>query len=286
MTKNPLISVIIPAHNSSKTIEEAIIYILNQTYSNLEIIVIDDNSTDNTREVVEKIIRNNSNLKYYSLPYDDPNRINKRDRNINAGYMARNYGFEKINGEWITFQDADDVSFLNRIEWQYKLAQKYNSDHICTNLVMLKENWIGKSFDVERYLIDNPNNIITCKELYKIAKKSKGVIIPFLGKLNSKIPSEFKTKRIINKLFFGNLNPYPAAANSPLFKKEIIEKVKFRQRNYRIWPSFVGRGADRDFNFQVAETFKNSIVVKVPLYMWRQNPKDFNFNKFEKYIIN
>ena len=141
-----------------------------------------------------------------------------------------------------------------------------------------------KKFNVEKYLAGNTNNIITNKELYKMAKKSKGLIIPFLGKLNSKVPFKIKQKRVINKLFFGNLKPYPATAGNPLFKKEIFEKVKFRQRDKRIWPSFVGRGADRDFNFQIAETFKNSIVVKVPLYMWRQDPKNFDFGKYEKYI--
>lgn len=288
MKKEPLISVIIPTHNSTSTITEAIYSIINQTYQNIEIIVIDDKSTDNTKEIIKKIQRENPTKKisYYILPFDDPDRFNKTGRNINAGYSARNYGVEKSNGEWITFQDADDVSFLNRIEWQYKLAQKYNTIHLCTNSILFKKEWVEKSFDAETYLIDNPNNIITCKKLYELAKKSKGFIIPFLGKLNSKIPFEFKQKRILNKLFFGNLKPYPAAANSPLFKKEVFDKVKFRSRDKRIWPSFVGRGADRDFNFQVAETFKNSVVIKVPLYMWRQDSKGFDFNKYKKYILN
>jgi glycosyltransferase involved in cell wall biosynthesis len=284
---NSLITIIIPTYNSANTITEAIYSILNQTYKNTEIIIIDDKSTDNTEEIVKKIQKENSDKKilYYPLPFDDPNRFSKTGRNINAGYSARNYGLEKAQGEWITFQDADDISFLNRIEWQYKFAKKFNVIHICTNSIMLKEEWAGKSFDVGKYLNDNPDNIITNKELYKMAKKTKGFIIPFLGKLNSKIPFEIKTKRVINKLFFGNLKPYPASGNCPLVKKDVFEKVKFRQRDKRVWPSFVGRGADRDFNFQVAETFKNSIVVKIPLYMWRQDPKDFNFKKIEKYII-
>ncbi|PCI30371.1 hypothetical protein COB55_00180 [Candidatus Wolfebacteria bacterium] len=284
---NPLISVILPTHNNSSTIKEAITSIINQTYKNLEIVIVDDKSTDDTREIVKNMQEENPNKKilYYLLPFDDPARFNKRGRNINAGYSARNYGLERVSGEWVTFQDADDVSFLNRIEWQYKFAQKYNSIHICTNAIFLKKEWSEKKFDVEKYLADNPDHITNSEELYKMAKKAKGIIIPFLGKLNSKIPFGLKTSRVINKLFFGNLDPYPAAANSPLFKKEIFKKVKFRQTQYRIWPSFVGRGADRDFNFQIAETFKNSVVIKAPLYMWRQDPNKFNFKEFEKYII-
>ncbi len=282
---NPLISVIIPARNSGRTIGEAIDSILNQTYPNLEIIVADDNSSDDTREVVGKIMEKDGRLKYFPVPFDDPNRVNEKGRNINAGWSARNYGLEKARGEWITFQDADDVSFLNRIEWQLKLALKHNTNHLCANLVLWNPEWVGKKFDVERYLTDNPDYLIKPGELRRLAKKTKGILPKLLGKFHSKIPFKLKTARILNRLFFGKLNPYPAAANSPLFKKEVAEKVKFRPRDERVWPSFTGRGADRDFNFQVAETFGNSVVVKVPLYMWRQNSEGFDFGKYKKYII-
>ncbi len=281
----PLISVIIPAHNSSKTIEYAIISILSQTYPNLEIIVIDDNSTDNTREVVERLMRDSSNLKYYSLPYDDPDRINKRGRNINAGYMARNYGFEKINGEWITFQDADDVSLLNRIEVQYDLAVKCDVLHVCIDWQKYEDSLIGKKIDAEKILKDSKDVLVTKKDIIKLAKRTKGFIIPFLRKLNKKIPFEFKRLHYINKLFFGDLAPYPGAGNSPLFKKEVIESVKFRKLQDRVWPSFVGRGADRDFNFQVAETFGRSITFRIPLYLWRANTQNRQYDEYKKYIL-
>ncbi len=283
--RNPLISVIIPVRDSAETIGEAIDSIINQTYRNLEIIVANDNSSDNTKEAVEKIMEKDGRVKYFPVPFDDPNRVNKRGRNINAGWSARNYGLEMAAGEWITFQDADDVSFLNRIEWQLKLALKHNTNHLCTNMVPWKPEWVGKKFDVERYLADNPNYLIGPRELREMAKKTKGVMPKLLGRFHSKVPFSVKTARVLNKLFFGNLQPYPGAANSPLFKREVAEKVKFRPRDERVWPSFVGRGADRDFNFQVAETFRNSVVVKVPLYMWRQDPKGFDFGKYEKYII-
>jgi hypothetical protein len=85
-------------------------------------------------------------------------------------------------------------------------------------------------------------------------------------------------KRIINKLFWNNLDNYPGTGNSPLFTKKVITKVKFRKLKYRIWPSFMGRGADRDFNFEVAETFKNSYVFRIPAYMWRVNNNNSNYS--------
>ena len=280
----PLISVIIPAHNNENTISVAIESISNQTYPNLEIIVIDDNSTDNTEIVVLELMGKHKNLSYYTDQFNDPNRLNKYGRNINAGYSARNCGFEKVRGEWITFQDADDASLLNRIEVQYGLAKKYNATHICVDWQKLEGTLLNKKLDVNKILEEQNNVIIQPEEIIALAKKTKGLIIPLLGPINKLIPFECKRWRIINKLFFGSLAPYPGTGNSPLFKKEVLEKVKFRKLSERIWPSFVGRGADRDFNFQVAETFKNSYTFFIPLYLWRQEAQNNRYNKYEQYL--
>lgn len=281
---SPLISVIIPAHNSAKTVAGAIRSIQDQTYRNLEIIVVSDNSTDNTKDAVENIAKSDSRVRFFSLPYNDPNRFNKRGKNINAGYMARNYGFEKVHGEWITFQDADDVSFLNRIEVQYALAQKYNATHLCLDWQRFNPELVGKKLDFERIFKDHADIVMSPKEITALMKKTKGIIIPFLGRLNTSIPFEWKRLPLINKLFFGSLDAYPGTGNSPLFKREVIEKVKFRPLSERVWPSFMGRGADRDFNFQVAETFKNSFVFFIPMYMWRQSEQNERYADYEKYI--
>lgn len=281
---NPLISVIIPAHNSAKTIAEAIRSIQDQTYRNLEIIVVDDNSTDNTKEVVENIAQTDSRVRYFSCPFNDPHRYNKRGRNINAGFSARNYGFEKVRGEWITFQDADDASLLNRIEVEYELAKKYNATHICLDWQKFNPNLLGKKLDIERIFREHADVMLGPKEITALTKKTKGVIIPLLGPLGKYIPFEWKRWRIVNKLFFGSLDAYPGTGNSPLFKREVIKKVKFRPLSERVWSSFMGRGADRDFNFQVAETFKNSFVFFLPLYMWRQESQNERYIGYEKYI--
>ncbi len=115
----PLISVIIPVYNCEKTVAIAINSIANQTYKNLEIIVIDDASADNTKNIVKAIASKDNRIKLVEGE-DDPYRFDtKLNRNVNAGFSARNAGFREAQGELITFQDADDASFLNRIEVQY-----------------------------------------------------------------------------------------------------------------------------------------------------------------------
>lgn len=270
----PLISVIIPAYNSADTIVVAVDSIANQTYRNLEIIVVDDASTDNTKKIVEELARADSRIKLV-VAENDPDRFDpKLNRNVNAGWSARNTGLRHARGELLTFQDADDASLPNRIAVQYELLEKYNAAHLCIDWVKFDEKYLGKEFDVSVYL-DNPR-MLNPDELYAMSQRSKGFIAKISPALNRAIPFHLKRKRIINKLFFGSLENYPGQGNCPLFTREVIEKVQFRKLKDRVWPSFMGRGADKDFNFQVAETFKNSYVFFIPLYMWRvkdQNPR-------------
>jgi len=286
MKNQPLISVIIPTHNNAETIAVAIESIQKQTYSNLEIIVVNDNSIDNTETIVRHIAQTDPRIKLIRSNFVDSNRYSEiLKRNINAGYSARNAGFEASSGELITFQDADDASFLNRIEVQYELLLKHNAMHITLDWIMFEKKYIGKKFNVERYENEIGFNKIKPDELYKLSQKTKGVVAKISKKLNSLVPFDIKRKRLINKFFFGSLKPYPGTGNSPLFKREIIDKVKFRPLKNRVWPSFMGRGADRDFNFQVVETFKNSYVFSIPLYMWRQDRQNESYSSnIGKYI--
>jgi glycosyltransferase involved in cell wall biosynthesis len=259
---NPLISVIIPAHHNERTIAIAIQSILDQTYANLEIIVVDDNSTDDTYQVVKQF----NSVRYFVLLFDDPHRFNHRGVNINAGWIARNYGVDHAKGEWITFQDADDASLLNRIEVQYHLAKKYHSNHICIGWQKFDESLIGTSLDADCYLEKHPQMIINSKQILELAKKTKGIGFSILGELHQYVP--FPLKRRL-PIFFRAWDSYPFAGNCPLVLRDVFDRVRFRPRNERVWPSNRGRGADRDFNFHTAEIFQNSICVNIPLYLWR-----------------
>lgn len=281
----PLISVIIPAHNNKETIGQAIESMINQTWKELEIIVIDDNSTDNTKDVVLEYVKKDNRVMYYPLPFDDPNRVNKRGRNINAGYMSRNYGFERAKGELITFQDADDASFLNRIEAQYELLVRHNATHVTLDWQTFDQKLVGKKFDIKRFMEANKNLIVRPDELVSLAQETKGIFIKLFPQWATQIDFEVKRLRVINKFFFGSLESYPGTGNSPLFRREVIERVKFRKLADRVWPSFMGRGADRDFNFQVAETYKNSYVFFIPMYMWRVSRQNERYSNLEGYIL-
>lgn len=266
--EQPLISVIVPAHNNGRTIRVALDSIRNQTYRNLEIVVVDDASTDNTANVVRVVAKEDSRVRYYRLEEDDPDRFDRSlNRNVNAGYSARNYGFSKARGDLITFQDGDDASLLNRIEVQHRLLNEHQAIHVTTGWLPFDESLLGTEGD------EKTADFIGPEELYRLSQKTKGFVAKVSASLNAAIPFHFKRLRAINKLFFGSLQPYPGAGNSPLFRREVIDKVQFRKLKDRVWPSFMGRGADRDFNLQVAEAFKNSYTFPNALYLWRQDSK-------------
>lgn len=100
---NPLVSILIPLYNAEKYIEETITKALQQTYSNIELVIVDDHSTDNSLKIAQKYISEKVHV------YSNPKK---------GGNPARNYAFEKCNGEYIKFMDADDYCTNEMIEKQ------------------------------------------------------------------------------------------------------------------------------------------------------------------------
>ncbi len=94
---NPLVSVIIPAFNVEKYIEETISSVLNQSYTNYEIIVVDDSSTDKTLEIIGKISKKDSRVKLFKIEHSG------------RPAVPRNFGISKAQGELIAFLDSDDL---------------------------------------------------------------------------------------------------------------------------------------------------------------------------------
>jgi glycosyltransferase involved in cell wall biosynthesis len=123
---SPLVSVIMPVYNASKYVEEAVASVLNQTYQNFEIIVVDDGSTDNTKFEVKKI--RDQRVRYIKL------QKNK------GGSNARNIGIKRAKGEYISFLDSDDILYPDKLEIQMK-----NIINKTSNLDFCKINVIHNS---------------------------------------------------------------------------------------------------------------------------------------------
>jgi glycosyltransferase involved in cell wall biosynthesis len=129
---NPLVSVIIPSYNHDRFIGKAVRSVLDQTYQNIEIIVVDNHSTDDTREVLAGL--------------GCPERIRILDIE-NDGIIAasRNLGMRHAQGEWVAFLDSDDSWMPEKLERMLTLAwDDQNLDVLCHDEYKVFENSSGK----------------------------------------------------------------------------------------------------------------------------------------------
>lgn len=113
--KTPKVSVIMPAYNAESFIGDAINSVVNQTYSNWELIVVDDGSTDNTVEKMKSWLEKESRIQYF---YQANGKQGK----------ARNLGISKAKGYYLAFLDADDLWLPEKLEIQIKEIQENNVD--------------------------------------------------------------------------------------------------------------------------------------------------------------
>lgn len=114
---NPRISVIMPVYNASAYLAESIESILNQTFKNFELIILNDCSTDNSKDIIEHFLSKD-------------NRILFIDKKQNVGPASlRNEGIELAKGEFIALNDSDDISLPTRFEKQLKVFE--NDVNLC-----------------------------------------------------------------------------------------------------------------------------------------------------------
>ena len=140
----PLVSLIIPAFTASKHIKHCIDSIVNQTYSNLQIIIIDDGSSDNTFYIAKAFA-------------DKDLRIVLLKQKNNGVSAARNKGLENASGEYVMFVDSDDFIPLDSVELRVHAAMRSDSDVVYSGYSMfnlnkktqfLPRNWFPKNRDV------------------------------------------------------------------------------------------------------------------------------------------
>ncbi|MFZ5553780.1 MAG: glycosyltransferase family 2 protein [Bacteroidota bacterium] len=117
MNRQPLISVIIPAHNYAAYLPASIGSVTGQTYSNIEILVIDDASEDNTKEIVNKLSATDPRISYHYQEKSGPT-------------VARNRGIKLAKGEFIQFLDADDFLEKEKFEKQIQVFSEHPENDI------------------------------------------------------------------------------------------------------------------------------------------------------------
>lgn len=166
----PLITVIVPVYNAEKYLRRCIYSILRNTYSNLEVLCINDGSTDNSEDILLEIAKKDSRLEVFSQP--------------NSGVaVARNYGLDKAKGDFVAFIDADD--------WVHKSYFEYLLNSCRTG---------GVSISVCKYRCVGHEKFIDNENVYKVESKlsvKESFKISFL--------KTFVWGRIIERKIIGNI---------------------------------------------------------------------------------
>lgn len=193
-----LISVIVPVFNVEKYVAICINSILSQTYNNLEIIIVNDGSTDNSGKVCEQISLNDKRIKLF----------NKENGGLSS---ARNYGVTKALGKYFVFVDSDDWIKETMIEDLYNALKKHNVKIACCGRVNYKnEN------DFEKIGISE-GCLLSSEQAIRMAAFNKDVGIAAWGKIYAR--EVFETIRfpegeihedvaIMYKLFHESQNIY------------------------------------------------------------------------------
>lgn len=143
-----LISVIIPTRNRREFLQQAVESVRSQTYDNIEIIVINEASQDDTNAYLKNIEDPRLKVITHSTPQ--------------GGNIARNKGFEISRGSYVAFLDDDDIWEKTKLEKQYKVFKKNNSVGLVTcSSLAIYQNW-----DIERYMNRGSNYLYSNNEAF------------------------------------------------------------------------------------------------------------------------
>ena len=176
-----MVSVIIPTYNRCKYICQSIDSVLDQTYQDFEIILIDDGSTDETKQIVTRRYKNENRLKY----------IYQKNQERSA---ARNRGIVESSGEYLAFLDSDDLWLSSKLEKQVEVLDESNE----TDMVV---TWWDMFDDDFNKILD-----VSYPDIADIDSGIFGPLMAYSNRVGSPTPLIRKSALVGRKLFSENLN--------------------------------------------------------------------------------
>ena len=261
----PLISIIIPVYNAAKFLDQTIASCLKQDYPRLEIILINDGSTDNSKIICEKYQKTSAaTLSASILFFDRPH------QGVSA---TRNFGLDHFSGEYFSFLDADDLLAENFISTLYALVKKNNLDYITSGY----QRFVG---NIPTSETQNPASTKSSKEEPRKPKSTKS------SRKETRKPKSVKSSReslrIYDKSDFYkqllNLNSGYNFCHMKLFKKS-LRHIHFDES--------LSVAEDALYNFKILNELNSFGATSAPLYLYRihQNSTVRTFSKdyVEKY---
>lgn len=198
--KNPLVTVLMPVYNAEKYLSAAIDSILVQTYTNIELLIINDGSTDNSEYIIKKYLSKNKMIVYV-----------KNETNIKL-IATLNKGVRIAKGKYIVRMDADDISKPFRIEKQVEYMETHPNVGVCGSYFTVFGEEIKKSYTVQRPL---GNQKIKASMLFTNALGHPNVIIRRSVMIDNHVLYNKRFYRIEDWGLWTELMPYCDFGNLP-----------------------------------------------------------------------
>lgn len=279
------ISIIVPVYNVAPYVDKCIYSLLNQTYENFEVIIVNDGSTDNSVEIIKKIIGKDTRFIIY----------NKENGGISD---ARNYGIKRTTGNFVTFVDSDDYLDNDYLEYLYFLLKKYDADlSICSLYNVITKGSVKK---IKRFGNDSEgvlsakntiekmcyhNDVDTCAvaKLYK--KELFDGVYYQIGKLFEDMGTTYKLFMKANKIAYGFSSKYyyNIRSNSIVTSKynksklDLLEMTDEMAKNViDVYPELLNAVSRRKLYARFA-------TINQILGYEKENVEDFN--KIKNYIL-
>lgn len=240
----PKVSIIMPCYNSEKYIEKAIQSVLDQTYRNFELIIIDDDSTDKTWEIIEQYAKKDFRVI-----------CTRKTENEKGISKSMNKGIEMARGEYITRMDSDDIIIPEKIFRQVQFLDKNEEYGVCSvNIAMM----------------DNLGNIYN-ENVYPEQKVPSEWTFLWTNPVPN-APCMYRTNIIKdNNITFSNLR----TAEDYDFLEKLITKTKVYMINLPLY--YYRYNEKSTYNRNRIETFKNSLDISKKYYteVTKKNAPDF-----------
>jgi glycosyltransferase involved in cell wall biosynthesis len=161
----PKISVIIPVYNRGDLLARTINSVINQTFTDFELIVVDDGSTDNTKDVVQDFVKKDSRVKYF------------RQKNSGGAAGPKNTAIKYCTGEYVAYLDHDDEWFPTKLEKQLKIFENSsrNLGLVSCNILIVNQS---KNLRESRMMLSNPSIADMLLRPSSYAFSNSSVLIP------------------------------------------------------------------------------------------------------------
>ncbi len=291
---NSQVSIIIPIYNAEKFLHRTIPNIITQVYKNIEIILVNDGSTDSSGQICECFCEKDKRIKVF----------HKKNGGLSD---ARNYGVQKATSNFIVFCDADDCYESFAVEYLLKVQQKYNADLVISNILLTnsysKRDYCLNNKDIENSCLVSKENlfeniyygkmggITACAKLYR-----KDILLnnpyPF-EKMHEDFDTYYRVVSDCKKIAYGNLVTYNHIINeksltSGSFGKEMLYYFEAGKHNLE----YIQKYYPNNIKIYKGLVFMNTVAGLPIIYKMIQaglnkEVKEYQkeFRKYLKYII-